>query len=98
MASPTHDELRAPRTRTGTAWGLAAAGTVGLLLMLVFIFQNSQETELKFLWLEGSVPVGAAMLLAAVIGAGIVVCLGAGRLLQHRLAERRHRRTADTTV
>ena len=91
-----HDDLRAPRTRTGTAWGLAMAGTVGMLLMLTFIFQNSQETDLKFLWMEGSVPVGAAMLLASVIGAAIVACLGAGRLLQHRLAERRHRRTADT--
>ena len=93
----THDDLRAPRTRTGTAWGLAVAGTVGLLLMLTFILQNSQETSLKFLWLEGSLPVGAAMLAASVIGAAIVVCLGAGRLLQHRLAERRHRhrRPAD---
>jgi uncharacterized integral membrane protein len=36
------------------------------------------------------------MLLSAVIGALIVLCLGAGRLLQHRLAERRHRRGADT--
>ncbi len=95
MATSERD-LKAPQTRTGTAWGLAAVGAIGALLMLVFILQNSQETELKFLWVEGRVAVGVAMLLAAVIGALIVLCLGAGRLLQHRLAERRHRRSADT--
>ena len=95
MSTFEHD-LKAPHTRTGTAWGLAAAGAIGALLMLVFILQNSQETDLKFLWIEGRVAVGVAMLLSAVIGALIVLCLGAGRLLQHRLAERRHRRSADT--
>ena len=89
-----HEQLKAPHTRTGSAWALAVAGSVGLLLMLVFIFQNSQRAELNFLWLQGQPPVGAALLLAAVIGALIVTCLGAGRLLQHRLAERRHRRSA----
>lgn len=94
MGRSDHD-VKAPRTRTGAAWTLVAAGTVGALLMLVFILQNSQESELNFLWMEGQVPVGAALLLAAVIGALTVLCLGAGRLLQHRLAERRHRRGVD---
>jgi uncharacterized integral membrane protein len=95
MATVEHDELKAPRTRTSAAWTLAAVGAVVLLLMLVFIMQNSQRAELNFLWFHGTPPVGAALLLSAVIGALIVICLGAGRLLQHRLVERRHRRSDE---
>jgi uncharacterized integral membrane protein len=91
---PGHDDLTVPRTRTSAAWTWAAAGAVILLLMLVFILQNSQRARLNFLWFHGTPPVGAALLLSAVIGALIVICLGAGRLLQLRLMARRHRRSA----
>jgi uncharacterized integral membrane protein len=93
---PAHDDLRVPHTRTGAAWTLVAVGTFVVLLMLVFILQNGQRARLNFLWFHGSPPLGAALLLSAVVGAMIVLCLGAGRLLQLRLATRRHRRT-DTS-
>ncbi len=91
-APTSHDDLTPTHTRISAAWTLAAVGAALLLLMLIFIFQNSGDVSLKFLMLEGSVPLGAALLLAAVIGALTVVFLGAGRLLQLRLAARRHRR------
>ncbi len=94
-APPGHDDLRVPHTRTSAAWTLVAVGTVVVLLMLVFILQNTQRTRLNFLWFHGSPPLGAALLLSAVIGALVVLCLGAGRLLQVRLATRRHRRSVD---
>lgn len=93
-AAASHDALTPTRTRISAAWTLAAVGALLVLLMLVFIFQNSGDVRLKFLMLEGDVPLGAALLLAAVIGALTVVFLGAGRLLQMRLAARRHRRAA----
>ena len=89
-----HDRITPTHTRTSAAWTLAAAGAFLLLLMLVFIFQNSSDVTLEVLMFEGNVPLGAALLLAAVIGALTVVFLGAGRLLQMRLAARRHRRAA----
>ncbi len=92
--STGHDVLTPTHTRTSAAWTLAAAGAFMLLLMLVFIFQNSDEVRLRFLMFEGAVPLGAALLLASVIGAMTVALLGAGRLLQLRLAARRHRRGA----
>jgi uncharacterized integral membrane protein len=93
---PAHEDLHVPHTRTGAAWSLVAVGTFVVLLMLVFILQNGQRARLNFLWMQGSPPLGAALLLSAVVGAMIVLCLGAGRLLQLRLATRRHRRTGDT--
>ena len=95
-APPARDDMRVPSTRTSSAWTLVAVGTLVVLLMLVFILQNSQRAPLNFLWLHGSLPLGAALLLSAVVGALIVLCLGAGRLLQVRLATRRHRRSVDT--
>ena len=89
-----HDALTPTRTRISAAWTLAAAGAFLVLLMLIFIFQNSDEVRLRFLMLDGSVPLGAALLLASVIGALIVVLLGAGRLFQMRLAARRHRKAS----
>ncbi len=88
----SHETLTPTHTRTSAAWTLVAVGAFLLLLMLVFIFQNSDEVRLRFLMFDAAVPLGAALLLASVIGALTVVFLGAGRLLQMRLAARRHRR------
>ncbi len=60
--------------------------------MLVFILQNSDRVAMQFLWMDFTVPLGAGLLLSAVLGALAVVSLGAGRMLQLRLAARRHRR------
>lgn len=96
-APPGREDMRVPSTRTSSAWTLVAIGTLVVLLMLVFILQNTQHAHVNFLWLHGSLPLGAALLLSAVVGALIVLCLGAGRLLQVRLASRRHRRAVDST-
>lgn len=85
-------ELEVPRTRTGSAWVAAATGALLVLLMLVFILQNSQKVQMDFLWTDFSLPLGVGLLLAAVLGALIVLALGIGRMLQLRLAARRHRK------
>ena len=86
------DHLTVPHTRTGAAWVAATFGVVLVLLMLVFILQNGERVAMEFLWLDFTVPLGAGLLLAAVLGALVVVSLGAGRMLQLRLAARRHRK------
>ena len=96
-AAPPREQLELPRTRTGTAWAAAAVGALLALLMLVFVLQNSDDVPMEFLWMDTEVPLGAGLLLAAVIGALIVVSLGAGRMLQVRLAARRHRRADRRT-
>jgi uncharacterized integral membrane protein len=97
-AEPTpataHEDLKPPSTRTSAAWTMAATGGLFVLLMLIFILQNSQRAPLNFLWFHGNPPVGASLLLAAVLGALMVVFLGAARLLQLRLMARRHRRSS----
>ncbi|MGF6886001.1 putative integral membrane protein [Nocardia sp. GAS34] len=64
-----------------------------LLGLLVFILQNLTRAQLFYLGGSGSLPIGVAMLLAAVAGALSVALVGTARILQLRhTAHRRPRR------
>ncbi|MBW3614324.1 MAG: DUF1049 domain-containing protein [Actinobacteria bacterium] len=87
------DPLRLERTRTSTLWVAVAVGLVLALFMLVFVAQNGEKVQWHFLWIDFTLGGGLAMLFAAVTGGLVVILVGAGRLLQVRLAARRHRRS-----
>jgi uncharacterized integral membrane protein len=79
------------RTRMGGMWvgfGLAA---VVLLLLLVFILENGQQADVGYFGAHGHLPLGVALLLAAVAGALLVLIPGCGRIVQLRRTARRHR-------
>lgn len=92
------EELRLASTRTSTLWTLVAVGLVLTLFMLVFVAQNSAKFTWQFLWFDFTLAGGIALLLAAVAGGLVVIVVGAGRLLQVRLAARRHRRVDRSTA
>jgi hypothetical protein len=46
----------------------------------------------RFLMVNGTLPLGAALLFAALLGALLVLVAGAARVLQLRVVSRRHRR------
>jgi lipopolysaccharide assembly protein A len=83
-------------TRTSGIWVASIAFAVLLLLLLIFILQNNGSVPLRFLGFDGSIPLGVAMLLAAVLGALIVATAGVARVLQLRRVAKRHR-AADRT-
>lgn len=87
---PEHHVIR--RTRLGGAWVAVALFAVVLLLLLVFILENSQQVNIGYFGAHGHLPLGVALLLAAVLGILLVVIPGAGRMLQLRRTARRHRR------
>lgn len=88
----TGSEMVVPRTRTGAALVATVLGLVLALLMLVFVLQNGDRQDYEFLWAEFSLPAGVAMLFAAIAGGLVVALVGIGRIVQIRLAARRHRR------
>lgn len=90
-----HHVLR--RTRTGGVWVAMGASAVVLLLLLIFILENQRHVDIGFFGAHASLPIGVAMLLAAVGGALVVIIPGTGRIIQLRLTARRHRRK-DTAV
>jgi uncharacterized integral membrane protein len=79
-------------SRTGGLWvGLILSALV-LLLLLVFILQNDEPVQISFFALEGVLPSGVALLLAAILGILLVAIPGSLRILQLRRAARRKAR------
>ena len=68
-----------------------------LILLIIFILQNQEQVLVKFLGLEGSVPLGMALFIASVTGGVLVAAAGGARILQLR-ARRTASRTAATPL
>ena len=79
-------------TRTSMVWTMVGIGVVLSFAILVFILQNGQRVRVRFLMVNGTLPLGAALLFAALLGALLVLVAGAARVLQLRVVSRRHRR------
>jgi uncharacterized integral membrane protein len=79
------------RTRIGGIWvGLGLSAFV-LLLLLVFILENEQKAEISYFGQHGHLPLGVALLLAALAGALLILIPGSARIIQLRKTARRHR-------
>jgi lipopolysaccharide assembly protein A len=88
---PTLAEHTIEPTRTSMVWTMVGIGVVLLVAILVFILQNSQRVRMQFLMVDGTLPLGVALLFAALLGALLVLVAGAARVLQLRVVARRHR-------
>src|SRR4029077_8851757 len=86
---PRHHVVR--RTRVGGIWIASGLFAVVLLLLLIFILENGHNVEISYFGAHGHLPLGAALLLAAVLGVLLVVIPGTGRIVQLRITARRHR-------
>jgi uncharacterized integral membrane protein len=90
--SVTPDGGRVPRTRTGTAWFAICAGALLSIVLIIFMLQNTRGVRVHFLWMDGSLPLALALLIAAVGAAILTMVVGAARITQLRLLARRQRR------
>jgi uncharacterized integral membrane protein len=91
-APPPLPQHRIKRTRTGGIWVAVGFFAVILLLLLIFILQNNTDVSVSYLGMHGHVPLGVALLLAAVCGVLLVVLAGTARIGQLRATARRHRK------
>ena len=85
---PTLPQHTVEPTRTSMVWTMVGIGVVLSFAILVFILQNGQRVRVRFLVANGTLPLGAALLFAALL----VLVAGAARVLQLRVVSRRHRR------
>jgi putative membrane protein len=92
-AEATLTEHTIEPTRTSMVWTMVGIGVILLVAILVFILQNGQRVQMQFLMVDGTLPLGVALLFAALLGALLVLVAGAARVLQLRVVARRHRRT-----
>lgn len=72
------------RTRTGGLWVASISAVVVLLLLLIFILQNGNSVQINLFGANPDLPLGVALLLAAVLGALLVALIGAARVVQLR--------------
>jgi len=68
-----------------------AAALLLLTMLIVFILQNTARVEVHYLGLAGSLPLGMALLIAAVGGGVVVAIAGIARVTQLRMKARRTR-------
>jgi uncharacterized integral membrane protein len=77
------------RTRTSAAWlGICTAAVI-LVVLIVFMLQNTGSVAVSFLGMQGSLPLAMALLIAAVGAALLTMMVGVARITQLR---RRYRR------
>lgn len=89
--TPSDDKRRASvrRTRISSVWVATIVAAIVLVLLLVFIAQNSQRVSVSFLGAQGQLPLGVALLLAAASGILLIAIPGTARIVQLRRAAKR---------
>jgi lipopolysaccharide assembly protein A len=79
------------RTRISAAWfGVCTAAAV-LVVLIVFMLQNTRSVEITFLGMHGTLPLALALLIAGVGVAIIAMVVGTARItqLRRRLSDQR---------
>ena len=93
-AAATHAAV--PRaTNAGRLWISIAVATILLVLLIIFIAENSRSVKISFLGAHGHISLALALLIAAVVGVLVTLAAGTARILQLRGEVRRHRRAAS---
>ncbi|HEU0190434.1 MAG TPA: lipopolysaccharide assembly protein LapA domain-containing protein [Mycobacterium sp.] len=86
---PAHD-ASAPFTRAAALWSALIAGFLILIVLLAFVAQNPEAVELTFVTWHWTLPLGVAILLAAVGGGLVTVLVGTARIFQLRRAAKKN--------
>ncbi len=84
------DPLRG--SRTSGVWLAVVAGGIILVLLIIFIAQNTEPTTIQFLGWEGETPLAVALLIGTVAGLFLAALAGSLRILQLRRRVRRDKR------
>jgi len=84
------DPLRG--SRTSGIWVAVVAMVVVLVLLAIFILQNTQTVEISYFGWQGHAPLAAALLIAVAAGLVIAVIAGSMRILQLRRRVRREQK------
>ena len=81
-------------TRAAALWSALIVGFLVLIVLLVFIAQNTGSATFHFLGWSWSLPLGVALLAAAVLGGLITTLAGIVRIVQLRRAAKKNYKAA----
>lgn len=88
-STPPPPPAAMPLTRAGALWSALIAGFLVLIVLLVFVTQNTAPVDLAFLTWTWSLPTGVAILLAAIGGGLLTALVGTARIFQLRRAAKK---------
>lgn len=89
-AAPGKDPLRSSRV-SGFYTAVVGLGVV-LVLLIIFIVQNTRRASVSFLFWEGTAPLAVLLLVATAAGIFLTATAGSLRLLQVRRRVKKERR------
>ncbi|MFF2555231.1 lipopolysaccharide assembly LapA domain-containing protein [Nocardia sp. NPDC058058] len=84
VAEPAPKPVRIRRTRAGSVWVGLTAGGIFLVVLLIFVVQNTESFRFGFLGWHFDMPVGVAILVAACAGLLVMAMAGGVRIIQLR--------------
>ena len=88
--APAKDPLRG--SRTSGFWVAVVGLGVVLLLLIIFIAQNTQTVNVSFFGWDGQAPLAVTLLIATAAGLFLAAVAGSLRILQLRRRVRREKR------
>jgi len=88
--TPAPPESAVKFTRAASLWSSLTAGFLILIVLLIFITQNTTSAQFAFLPWRWTLPLGVAILLAAVGGGLLTVLVGTARIYQLRRAAKKN--------
>ena len=81
-------------TRAAALWSALIVGFLVLIVLLIFIAQNTDPGTFHFLGWNWSLPLGVALLAAAVLGGLVTTLAGIVRIVQLRRAAKKNLKAA----
>lgn len=84
-SATTDSDVIAP-TRTGRILVSLTVGAIITIALLIFILQNTERTAIAFLGWDFTLPLGVALLFAAIAGLLVTALVGGARIWQLRHA------------
>ncbi|MFC7374136.1 lipopolysaccharide assembly LapA domain-containing protein [Brachybacterium sp. GCM10030268] len=95
---PSQEPAETVPSGGGTTAGLWIAlilGAIVLVLLLIFVIQNSETAAFEYFNAQFDLPLGVAMLLAAIAGALVMALVGSVRMIQMSWTIRRLRKAQE---
>src|SRR5699024_10141203 len=81
--------------KTAGLWISLILGAIVLVLLLIFVIQNNQTAGFEYFSAQFDLPLGVAMLLAAIAGALVMALVGSMRMIQMSWTIRKLRKQQD---
>jgi len=95
LAEQLHEEPVRSGSRTAGIWIALILGAIVLVALLIFVIQNNQRATFEYFAASFDLPLGVAMLLAAIAGALVMALVGSVRIIQLSFQLRRLRKSQN---